>query len=206
MDPITGIIAGIGLATSLYGAQQAQKQGKKQLRAQQAVVKVQNASYAAQAETTKQLSGISAQQEALRKQALILENATQARNIARATQLARATALTKASNSGAQFSTGLQGVQASITNQGAEQATTLNQNFQAGLKGFDLNQKALQIQTQNAVAQSGFNQRIASLGGQASTAAAKADFGKTLFSTGIGLIQNSTQTSGVFKSLFTGTS
>ena len=204
MDPFTAIIASIGLATSVFGYSKQKKAEKQSRIATAEVAATQNKAFQEQAGTTKKLSAISAKQEALRKQALIFQNVQQSRNIARATQLARATALSRAANSGAQFSTGFQGVSASITGQGAEQQLTRENNFRAGLEGFALNQEALTVQTQSAIAQSGFNQRIAAFGGQVNQANAKADFGKTLFNTGISLIQNAPQEKAVFQSLFTG--
>lgn len=204
MDPITAIIGGIGLATSLFGASKARKAEKQQRRASAEITSTQNQAFAQQAATTKQLSNISAQQEALRKQALVFENVAMSRNIARQTQLARATALSKASNSGAQFSSGLAGVQAGISQQGADQQYVRNTNYQAGLQGFDLNQQALTIQTNSAIRQSAFNQRLATLGGQVNQANAQGDFGKSLFQTGVSIASNASNTSNVFKSLFQG--
>ena len=124
MEPIsTAIIAGIGLATSLFGASKARKAEKK--------------AAAAQAETNRQSLAISNQisakeqamideqyrasvkiskatqaQEKLRKDQLINESLSQQRGIIRETQMARATGTAIAAAAGGLNSTGFQGAQA----------------------------------------------------------------------------------------------
>ena len=218
MDPITAIIAGISLATTLFGVSESQIAAKRQkrLQAQESDIKrqvgnVQNNALDVQSRVSQQLSQITVQQEAIRKQSLIFQNTLQSRNIARATQLARATATNTANNQGALTSSSLQGGLASIATQGAEQQTNRQQNFNLGLQGFDLNSQAFAIQSQGALAQTGFNKQLSSLGSQINVnqagqvnAQAQGDFGKTLFNIGVTGINSAEKTSNVFSSLFNG--
>lgn len=154
---IQALIAGVGLAVSLYGANRAKKDQKKQARIQEQTAlkslaisntisdKEQAAADAAY-NASVEISNYTKQQEALRKDQMINESASQARDIVRQTQLARATGTARAAAGGGLTSSGYAGAQAGIQASGDEQATTLFGNTQLGLRNFALNEAILKTQ------------------------------------------------------------
>ena len=202
MDPFSLAITGIGLATSLFGASSAQKAQKRAMWAQQQVVGIQNQQAEFNANVSAKISAQTKQQEALRKQQLLLESTNIRRNIIRQAQLARSVSTARAANQGALNSSVLSGSLSNVASQQAEQLGNLTTNTISGLKGFDINKRILQIQDSAAIINTAFNKDIANLGGQISEQQAKVDFGKSLFSTGTNLVSNAVDYSNTFKSLF----
>lgn len=221
---IQALIAGVGLAVSLYGANKAQKAEKKQARIQAETArkslaisntisdKEQAAADAAYNASVK-ISGFTQQQEQLRKDQLINESASQTRDIIRQTQIARATGTARAAAGGGLLSTGYTGSQASIQASGDEQATTVFGNTQLGLRNFALNEAILktQIAAQGTIAS--FNKQSSQLktqlnevqvtgGNLAAKQGVNANTGRAIF--GLGQqITGSAQTAGnVATSLF----
>lgn len=172
------IIAGVGLVSQAFGAFSSRKEGKKA------------AKYAKQQEQLQ--AAVSAENrkiEGYRKEQANFDRIRAERNIIRQTQIARATAVSNAANSGASFSSGLQGGLGQIAGEGSAALTSLNENFQLGQKVFDA------------------NARIAAYGGQINTlqsrinqSQANQDFGRTLFSFGSQLFQGAPQISQTLQS------
>ena len=202
MDPFSLAITGIGLATSLFGASSAQKAQKRAMWAQQQVVGIQNQQAEFNANVSAKISAQTKQQEALRKQQLLLESTNIRRSIIRQAQLARSVSTSRAATQGALNSSVLSGSLSNVASQQAEQLGNLTTNTISGLKGFDINKRILQIQDSAAIINTAFNKDIANLGGQISEQQAKVDFGKSLFSTGTNLVSNAVDYSNTFKSLF----
>lgn len=219
-DPLTisAVVAGVGAATSLFGASKTNKANKKLAKLNKQLVGVQNeaadleqAGNDARFEASQKITGIQAQQENLRQSLINTEARRNFRQSIRQEQLARATAVARASGGGGLFSTGLTGVLGNIQNQGLDQRNQILNNLRASNYNFSLNRAITDVQT-------GVNQELSDLGGQIAdknkeirdisarigNTSANADFGKSLFGTGINLIQNSATTGNVFAS--TGTS
>lgn len=221
---IEAIIAGVGLATSLFGASKARKAEKKAARIQAETSRkslaisnqISDQEQAAADEAynaSVQVSNFTKQQEALRKDQMINESASQTRSIIRETQLARATGAARAAAGGALNSTGYLGAQAGAQAAGDEQATTLFGNTQRALTNFSINEAILntQIASQGVIA--GYNRtsnklrtqlnEVQTLGGnQAAKAQVSANTGRAIFSLGQ-QITGSSQTAGnVAQSLF----
>lgn len=212
------IVAGVGLAMSgagLFGSQKAAK--KQQAISRQAnqtessIATLQQQAADVQFQASEQISGITQQQEELRKTLMLNTSARQARQIARETQIARSTALATAENQGALTSSGLQGALGSISQQGAEQGTTLFNNTQLGLQNFELNRGIFDIQsaTNRRVSEIGrqvapLQTRLRTLGVQSSNTQARQQFNNTLFQTGLQIAGSAGKTADVFDSLFGG--
>lgn len=221
---IQALIAGVGLAVSLFGANKARKAEKKQARIQAETArqslaisntisdKEQAAADTAYNASVK-ISKFTQQQEKLRKDQMINESASQSRDIVRQTQIARATGTARAAAGGGLFSSGYAGSQASIQASGDEQATTLFGNTQLGLRNFALNEAILktQIAAQGTIAT--FNKQSSQLktqlnevqvtgGNLAAKQGVNANTGRAIF--GLGQqITGSAQTAGnVATSLF----
>lgn len=221
---IQELIAGVGLAVSLFGANKARKAEKKQARIQAETArqslaisntisdKEQAAADTAYNASVK-ISKFTQQQEKLRKDQMINESASQARDIVRQTQIARATGTARAAAGGGLLSSGYAGSQASIQASGDEQATTLFGNTQLGLRNFALNEAILktQIAAQGTIAT--FNKQSSQLktqlnevqvtgGNLAAKQGVNANTGRAIF--GLGQqITGSAQTAGnVATSLF----
>lgn len=210
------IVAGVGAAVSsagLFGsnkaAKKAERASRREAKLQRAVGAIQQQANDVQYQAGVRLSGISRQQENLRKEAVIFESARQRRQIAREVQVARATAVQGAANSGGSFSTGLQGVLGSIQQQGDEQGTSLFENTRRALQNFSLNERAANIQSATNRTLSNLNRSAAALGGQINTtqvqarnAQADQSFYNTLFSTGIQIMGANQTGQNVYNSLF----
>lgn len=212
------IVAGVGLAISgagLFGSRKAAR--KQQAIARQvnqtenSIATLQQQAADVQFQASEQISGITQQQEQLRKDLMLNTSARQARQIARETQIARSTAVATAENQGALTSSGLQGSLGSISQQGAEQGTTLFNNTQLGLQNFELNRGIFDIQsaTNRRVSDIGkqvapLQTRLRSLGVQSSNVQASQQLNSTLFQTGLQIAGSSGKAADVFDSLFTG--
>lgn len=221
---IQALIAGVGLATSLFGASKARKAEKKAARVQAETSRkslaisnqISNQEQAAADEAynaSVQVSNFTKQQEALRKDQMINESMSQTRSIIRETQLARATGTARAAAGGALNSTGYFGAQAGAQAAGDEQATTLFGNTQRALRNFSINEAILNTQVASQGVIAGYNRtanqlrtqlnEVQTLGGnQAAKAQSNANTGRSIFSLGT-QITGSAETSGnVSKSLF----
>lgn len=203
---LQALIAGVGLATSLFGASKARKAEKKAAAAQaetnrQALAISNQISAKEQAMIDEQyrasvkISKVTQAQEKLRKDQLINESLSQQRGIIRETQMARATGTAIAAAAGGLNSTGFQGAQAGAQAAGDEQSTSLFFNTRAGLRNFALNEQILktQIASQGVVAGLSKSQsrlktqlnEVQTLGGNAVAGAqASANNGRSLFSLG----------------------
>lgn len=213
------IVAGVGLATAaagLFGASQdasKQKEISRQVsQTENSIAKLQQKSADVQFKASEGISGITQQQEELRKTMMVNSSARQARQIARETQIARSTAVASAENQGARTSSGLQGVLGSVDQQGAAQSTSLFENTQLGLQNFELNRGIFDIQsaTNRRISEIGkqvapLQTRLRSLGVSSSNVQANQQFNNTLFQTGIQIAGSAKQADSVFNSLFTGT-
>jgi hypothetical protein len=221
---IQAIIAGVGLATSLFGANKAKKAEKKAARIQAATsrqalnisnkisAKEQAAADASYNASVK-ISNYTKKQEALRKDQMINESASQARDIVRQTQLARATGTAIAAAGGGLTSSGFQGSQAGIQASGDEQATTLFGNTQRGLRNFALNEAILKTQVAAQGTIAGYNRQtsklktqlneVTTLGANATARAqVGANTGRAIFSLGQQITSSAQQAGDVAKSLF----
>lgn len=212
------IIAGVGLAMSGAGLFGSRKESQKQRRiagqvnaVENRIADVQQQAADVQFAASEKISGITQQQEELRRRMVLSESSRQARQIARETQIARANSVAAAENSGAMNSTGFLGAQASIQQQGAEQGTRLFENTTLAMSNFDLNRAIFDTQTATNRQLSGFNRQIAqqqtqlrTLGVQSSNSQARQGVNNTLFNTGMQIMGSSGQTADVFSSLFTG--
>ena len=151
MDPFTLALAGVGMATSLFGA-------------------ISGAGVAQQ--TASVSANIASQEEAendqREKQMELQAGRQQTQNI-RNTQQARALGLTAATSSGSQFGSGLAGAQGAATDMGTWNALGINQNLGIGrtLYGLSNNISADKI-------------KLAQLGGQAATDQGISNFGAAL--------------------------
>lgn len=202
MDPITLSLFAVGAATSLFGASKAKKAEKQAMWKQQQATGLQNMQSDFNAQVSAKLSLQTQKQEAIRKQQLLLESTQAKRDIVRKAQMARAVATSRAANQGALNSSALSGSLSNLAGTQAEQLGRVTTDTMAGLKGFDINKRILQIQDNAAIQNTNFNKDIANLGGQIMEAQAKADYGKSLFSVGTNLMQNATGFSDTLKSLF----
>jgi len=215
MDPVTLAIAGVGLVTSFLGKKKEKKAARAQAEAdsrraqiQGSVIGIKNKAFAAEAKLSRDLSALSARQEDLRRKAVVFENAQARRNTIKSAQLARATAISKSSNSGGLNSSGLSGVLGTLNQDAAGQQNDRRFNLGQSFSNFAINESILKAQKANSIAQSGFNNSVASLeqralgfGVTSAVQGAKADFGRSLFSTGIQIAQGASTTSSVIKSL-----
>lgn len=159
MDPISLAIAGIGLGTKLLGGilgsgDQSKYSGEiSNLSSQNAQIEGKNAELETQVNNQRQ----SQMELTARRQEL---------EDFRVSQRARAKGVNAAVNQGAQFGSGLQGGEASVTNQGLFNVLGVKQNLQIGENIFGYEDNV----SQNNVSISRNNAQISSLKGQMNSA------------------------------------
>lgn len=152
MDPFTIALAGVGIATSIFGAF-----GSSQVAAEKAKV---SSDIATQEQS----------QNAQRKQQMELQAQRQQLENARNTQRARAMGLNAAVNQGAQMGSGLQGGQAEATDKGGYNALNIAQNLNIGENIFALDDKI-----------SADKMKLAQLGGDEAKYAGISNVGNSIF-------------------------
>lgn len=140
MDPVSLALAGIGMATSIFGGMESSRHAKQA------------------AEISSKIAGVQQQQNAQRQQQMELQaGRAQLQNI-RNTQRARSMGLTTAVNQGANFGSGLAGGQAQATSQGNYNALGISQNLEIGRNLFGLDNQI-----------SGYRQQLSDIQGAQAT-------------------------------------
>lgn len=166
MDPISGIIAAAGIATSIFGGSKSASGAKMQYQAQ-----LQEAQLEQQA-------------DAQRRQAMELDANRKNMEVLRNSQRARSQALENATSQGAQFGSGLQGGYGQVSGQSNTNLLGIGQDLKIGENLFDINgqinqQKMLYAQGGQMVNE---GNAISSIGKTISgSAGTLAGFGQTAF-------------------------
>ena len=193
-------IAAIGLGISAYSTYNAIESGKDQQNATNRGYDAQQKINDSNAQLSREVSGITKEQENIRKQIAGLEAMRAKRAIIRQAQLARATALSRATGAGAQFGSSFAGVTGGITSQSGVQIGEVNTNLSNSMSMFDLNAQIVNAQNRNAQRTGQFSADLATATGMASNAQGSAATYGQLGAFGGSLAQNAGTITDVGKS------
>ena len=177
---IQGIVAAVGLATSIVGMSKAKKAKKAQARA----VAEQNAALGEVAAASRAASEASMRAEMARKEQMNLDANRAKRETIRQSMIARATSLTRSYGQGAGESSGARGAEAQITGVLGYGLTGIRQNQALGNQIFQANYDVFEANARGADAQTRANQAA----NRAGTAQSNVNFGQSLFSTGLSIM------------------
>ncbi len=184
------IVAGIGLGLSAFSMFQGNKEQEKQQEATQKAYDAQQKIADSEALLSREVSGITQQQENVRKRITELTAMRARRALIREAQLARATALSRATSTGAATGSSFAGVMGNITSQQASQGNEIRTNLGDAMTMFRLNSEITSAQNRNASRVEGFRKELATYQGLAASSASQANLYGTLGQVGGSLVQN----------------
>ncbi len=184
------ILAGIGLGVSAFSAFQGNKEQEKQQELAQKGYDVQQKIADNNAQLSREVSGITQQQENVRRKITELETMRARRALIREAQLARATALSRASSTGAATGSSFAGVMGNLTSQQASQANEIRTNFGNANTMFNLNARITSAQNRTNEQNSILGSELAAIQRSVAGASSDVNFYNTLGQIGGSLTQN----------------
>ncbi len=197
------VIAAIGVASAVGGTYLQSKSRGEQSRALAQQSAIQAKANRQQASANRKISAASVKAEEARAEQAKLESARRRREIIRQGQLQRSTALANASNSGAQFSSGLAGAIGQVTGGTGANLVANAENTAIGQSIFASNQSIFNAQSVLAGQQTGTNAALAGTQSAFSNAQGQGALGQSLFNFGVNTVQNSETTGRVLENAFT---